>query len=104
MSEKKARSYWSMGFVIAGTIVAAVAALLLAIIGVARSILAHARRALAVANEIVAHTRPIWELDQTNKVAEQLLEAAQEIEQHAGQVADALEAPQAAAPPPPPAS
>ena len=75
-------------------VVAAVATLLLVIIGTARSILHNAARALELANEIVANTRAIWELDTTNAVATQLLEGAQAIENHATELADALETPQ----------
>lgn len=84
---------WSIGIGIAAGIVVAVAALLLAIIATARSILGNARRALELANEIVANTRPIWELEQTNAVAGQLLDGAVAIEQHASEVAGALETP-----------
>ena len=93
MSEQQFVRRWYAGLAVAVTIVAAVAALLLAIIGTARSILRHAERALEVANEIVANTRPIWELEKTNSVAVELLEGARAIEQHSTEVADALDAP-----------
>ena len=96
MSEKQFLRGWYIGVAIAGTIVAAVAALLLTIIGVARSILNNATRALELANEIVANTKAIWELDTTNAVAAQLLEGATAIKDHATEVADALETPQPA--------
>lgn len=96
MSEKQFLRGWYIGVAIAGTIVAAVAGLLLAIIGTARSILSNATRALELANEIVANTRPIWKLDTTNTVAAQLVEGAEAIEEHATEVADALETPQPA--------
>ena len=96
MSEKQFLRRWYTGVAVAAGIVAAVAALLLAIIGTARGILNNARRALDVANQIVPNTRPIWELERTNSVAVQLLEGAEAIEQHATEVADALEAPVAA--------
>lgn len=83
---------WYRGLFIGGGVVAAVAALLLIIIGTARSILRNATRAIDVANEIVANTRPIWDLERTNAVATQLLEGAGAIEQHATEVAEALEA------------
>ncbi len=98
MSDKQFVRYWYTGIAIAATIVAAVAALLIAIIATARSILTNARRALALANEIVANTRPIWQLEQTNAVASQLLDGARAIERHATEVADALEAPAPASP------
>ncbi len=93
MSEKQFVRYWYTGVAVAVAVVVVVAALLLTIIGTARRILHHAGRALEVANEIVANTRPIWELERTNSVAVQLLEGAEAIEQHATEVADALDAP-----------
>ncbi len=95
MSEKQFIRNWYTGLGVAVGVVAAVAVLLLTIIGTARSILGNARRALGVANEIVVNTRPIWELEQTNAVASQLLEGAQAIAGHAAAVADALETPPA---------
>lgn len=83
---------WYFGLAVAGGIVLVVAALLLTLIAIARAILSNATRALTVANEIVANTRPIWELEQTNQVAVQLLEGAGALALHADQVADALEA------------
>ena len=91
MSDKQFLRRWYTGLGVAVGVVVTVAALLLAIIGTARGILANARRALEVANEIVATTRPIWELDRTNSVAVQLLEGARAIEAHAAEVADALD-------------
>ncbi len=96
MSEKQFLRRWYAGLAAVVVVVVAVAALLLAIIGTARSILKHAERALKVANEILANTRPIWELEKTNAVAVQLLEGAEAIEKHATEVADALDAPVAA--------
>ena len=96
MSEKQFLHRWYTGVAVAVAVVAAVAALLLAIIGTARGILTNARRALGIANEIVANTRPIWELERTNAVAAQLLEGARAIEGHATDVADALAPPRGA--------
>ncbi len=97
MTKKKFVGNWYLGMGIASLVVAVVAALLLAIIGVARSILKNATHALGVAKEIVRNTQPIWELDKTNAVAVQLLEGARAIEGHATQIADVLEAPEPAA-------
>lgn len=97
MSEKQFVRNWYTGLGIAVAVVAAVAGLLLMIIGTARGILGNARLALGVANEIVANTRPIWELEQTNAVATQLLDGARAIAGNAAAVADALEAPPAKA-------
>ena len=84
--------YWYLGLAIAVVVVLLVAVLVLLIIATARQILANATHALGIANEIVANTQPIWELDTTNRVAIDLLDGAQAIEQHAGQIAETLEA------------
>lgn len=97
MTKKKFLGNWYLGMGIGGLVVAVVAALLLTIIGVARSILKNATHALGVAKEIVSNTKPIWDLETTNAVAVQLLEGARAIEQHATQIADVLEAPKPAA-------
>ncbi len=97
MTKKKFLRNWYLGMGLATLVVAVVAALLLAIITTARSILKNATHALGVAKEIVSNTQPIWELDTTNAVAVKLLAGAQAIEQHATQIADALEAPAPAA-------
>lgn len=96
MTEKQFLTYWYRGIAIAGGVVVTVAALLLVIIATARNILKNAQRAIAVANDIVANTRPIWELEQTNAVAAQLLDGADAIERHAAEIADGLESPQPA--------
>lgn len=96
MSQKQFRTYWFAGVATVTVIVAVVAALLLAIISTAQSILANAQQALAIAHDIVRNTLSIWDLEQTNKVTDQLKGGAQAIEQHATQVADALAGPQSA--------
>ncbi len=96
MTESEFLSRWYLGIGIAAVIVVVVAVLVIAIILTARSILNTATQALGIANEIVVKTQPIWALETTNAVAVELLEGAQAIEEHAGQVAAALEAPVAA--------
>ncbi len=91
MTKKQFLTYWLSGMGIGAAVVAVVATLVLTIIATARRILSHATQALNAANEIVAATHPIWELERTNEVAAQLLTEAQAIEQHATQVADTLE-------------
>lgn len=93
MTESEFLSRVYLGLGIAAVVVVLVAVLVIAIILVARSILRTAVQALGIANEIVVKTQPIWELEATNAVAVELLEGAQAIEEHAGQVAEALEAP-----------
>lgn len=95
MSEEQFRTRWFAGIGIAVTIIGVVAALVIGIIATAKRILDNARRALRVAQEIVDTTRPIWELQTTNAVANKLLDGAKAIEEHATQVAEALEAPPA---------
>ncbi len=82
---------WNAAFAAAGAVVAAVAALLLTIIGVARSILAHAQRALKAAEAIHDNTCQVWELANTNAVAAELLAEVQGIEGNALQTAAGLE-------------
>ncbi len=91
MTANKFVSQWKAGAALVGGVVVAVAALLLGIIATARSISSHAQRALRVAQEIVDNTQPIWKLEDTNDVAQDLLERARSIEQHATHVADQLE-------------
>lgn len=91
MSEREFLKAWYVGLTIAAGVVTAVAALLLTIIGVARKILQNATRALDTANDIVTNTKPIWNLEKTNGTTLQLLDGARAIEQHATEVADALD-------------
>lgn len=96
MTKKRFLGNWYLGMGIGALVVAVVAALLLAIINTARNILKNATHALGVANEIVTNTQPIWALDTTNKVVAEIVAGAREIEQHATQIADTLEAPEPA--------
>jgi hypothetical protein len=93
MNDKQFLDYWHTGLAIGIGIVAVVAALLIALIATARSILVNANHALALLKEIVSTTRPIWGLEHTTAVAAQLREEVEKIEQHAAEVADALAAP-----------
>jgi len=67
------------------------AVLLITIWLTARSILAHARRALAAAEKIRESTMPIWALQTTNEVAGGLLETVQSIEAKGGALVAAIE-------------
>jgi hypothetical protein len=74
-----------------GALVIAIAAALLVTIWLtARSIVAHATRALAAAEAIRANTAPIWQLQTTNEVAEELLTTVRAIEDKGGKLVDAL--------------
>ncbi len=83
--------YWSLA--VAGVVVLLAAALLMAIVLVARRILGNARQALEAAEAIAEDTKVIWELEETNRTAEEILEAAESIEQRGGRIVEALQAP-----------
>ncbi len=93
MTSKQFITYWYTGAAIAGAIVAVVAALLLAIIATARGIRSNAQRIQRVAEEVIATTRPIWNLGEINATAERLMEGVRAIETHASTLATNLEAP-----------
>jgi type II secretory pathway pseudopilin PulG len=82
---------------VATVIIAVAAALLVTIWLTARSIAAHATRALRAAEAIRDNTRVIWQLQTTNEVAEQVLDTVCEIESKAAKLIDALQNPPAAA-------
>jgi flagellar biosynthesis/type III secretory pathway M-ring protein FliF/YscJ len=80
--------YWSLA--VAGIVVLLAAVLLIAILLVARRILAHARQALEAAEAIAEETQAIWELAETNALAEEILATAESIEERGGLVAGTL--------------
>ena len=82
---------WALWMGVATLVILIAAALLITIWLTARSILAHARRALAAAERIRVSTMPIWALETTNEVAGQLLETVQSIEAKGGKLVEALE-------------
>lgn len=82
---------WRLWLMVAVAIILIAAALLITIWLTARSILAHAVRALAAADKIRGYTDPIWALDTTNEVAGGLLETVQSIEAKGRKLAEALE-------------
>ena len=82
---------WRLWMIVATLIIVVAAALLVTIWLAARSILAHAVRALNAAEEIRRRTLPIWELQTSNEVAEELLATVQSIEAKGGKLAKALE-------------
>ncbi len=86
--------YWSLA--VAAVVVLLAAALLIAILLVARRILAHAGQALEAAEAIAEDTKIIWKLDDTNRLAEEVLEAATNIEERGGRIAGTLQGDRAA--------
>ena len=87
---------WYLWLVIGDAIVVVAAVLLVTIWLTARGIEAQARRALAAVEAIRTATAPIWRLDDTNHVADELLAAARDLETHGGMIASALGGPDAA--------
>ncbi|MEO5580577.1 MAG: hypothetical protein ABIR58_07945 [Gemmatimonadaceae bacterium] len=82
---------WGLWMALAVVVILIAAVLLITIWLTARSILAHAKRALAAAEKIRESTMPIWALETTNEVAGELLETVQSIEAKGGALVEALE-------------
>ena len=96
MSDAELYTIWGWSLAVAAVVVVLAAVLLIAILLVARRILAHARQALEAAESIAEDTRIIWKLDETNRVAEEILEEAEGIEERGGHVAATLHGDRAA--------
>ena len=91
MSAQEIYQWWYVWLVIGGVLVVAAAALLIIIILLARRIASLAVTALAVVEEIEQNTKPIWQLNATNRVAKDLLAGAKAIEGNAVAIVGALE-------------
>ena len=81
---------WILGFALGAAVVLVVAALLIAILLVARNIERLAGQALAIAGEIVAATRPVWVLGDANDIVEEIATAVRAIDAHVTTLADTL--------------
>jgi hypothetical protein len=81
---------WTLGFALGAVVILVVAALLIAILLVARNIERLAAQALGVAGEIVAATRPVWVLGDANDVVEEIATAVRAIDAHVTTLADTL--------------
>ena len=92
MTAQQIYGEWFVWLAVAGVIVVAAAALLIAFIVLARQIGALAATALEVVGQIEQNTKPIWQLNATHHGAKELLGGAQAIEANAGAVAGALHA------------
>lgn len=90
MTAQEIYGWWIVWLAIAGVIVVAAAALLITIILLARRIANLAGTALAVVEQIEVNTKPIWQLNATNRVAKDLLVGARAIEGNAGAIVGAL--------------
>jgi HAMP domain-containing protein len=84
---------WYVWLVVGGVVVVVAAALLVTIWLTARGIEREARRALAAVEAIGTATRPIWTLDHTNRVADELLATARDLQTHGAQIAGTLGGP-----------
>ena len=82
---------WRLWMLVATVIIAVAAALLVTIWLTARSIAAHATRALKAAEAIRDNTRVIWQLQTTNEGAEQIRDTVCAIESNATKLIDALQ-------------
>jgi flagellar biosynthesis/type III secretory pathway M-ring protein FliF/YscJ len=80
---------WSLG--LAGLVVIIAAALLIAILIAARSILRHAREAEEAVKRIAERTHPILTLDETSKLTEDTLDVTEQLEAQTERIADALQ-------------
>lgn len=92
MSDADLWAAWRFWMVVATLIVLVAAGLLVTIWLTARSILAHAGRALRAAERIRVSTLPIWELQTSQEAADQLLATVRSIETKGGALVAALEA------------
>lgn len=91
MTDAELWAAWRLWMAVAGLVVLVAAALLVTIWLTARSIAAHATRALRAAEGIRDNTRAIWQLQTTNEVAEQLLETVRAIETKTARLVEALQ-------------
>ena len=92
MSDADLWAAWRLWMGVATLVVMIAAGLLIAIWLTARKILSDAVRALHAVEAIRGNTQAIWVLQDTNRVAEHILETVQAIEQKGGQLAVALAA------------
>jgi hypothetical protein len=92
MSDAELWAAWRQWLLVAVVVVLVAAGLLVTIWLTARAILREAGRALRAAERIRRNTLPIWELQTTNEVAEELLQTVQSIEAKGGALGSALAA------------
>jgi hypothetical protein len=83
---------WRLWMAVATVVILIAASLLITIWLTARSIAAHARRALRAVEAIRDNTRVIWELQTTNEVAEQIRDTVCDIEAKSQKLVEALQA------------
>ncbi len=91
MSDAELWAAWRIWVGVAALVVVIAASLLIIIWLTARKILADTVRALHAVEAIRAQTQPIWALENTNLVAEDILKTVQAIENKGGLLAGALQ-------------
>ncbi|MBA2304374.1 MAG: hypothetical protein H0W08_17315 [Acidobacteria bacterium] len=91
MSDAELWAAWRIWVGVAALVVVIAASLLIIIWLTARKILTDAVRALNAVAAIRAQTLPIWGLQDTNEVAEDILKTVQAIEAKGGALAGALQ-------------
>ena len=91
MTDAQLWSAWQMWMGVATLVILIAASLLIIIWLTARTILKDAVRALHAVEAIRAQTQPIWALEDTNLVAEDILKTVQAIEKNGGLLAGALQ-------------
>ncbi|MEO7132724.1 MAG: hypothetical protein ABI024_00750 [Vicinamibacterales bacterium] len=90
MSDADLWAAWRIWMGVATLVILIAAGLLITIWITARKILSNAVRALHAVEAIRQNTEPIWGLQHTNTVAEDILKTVQAIEQKGGALAGAL--------------
>ncbi len=86
MSTQEILNWWFIWLVVAVVVVVAAAALLITIVLLARRIAQLAEAAIGLVEEIEQNTKPIWQLNATNRVAKHLLAGAKAIDGNANAI------------------
>ncbi len=94
MTDNELFGIFFVGLGIAAVLIVVAAALLIAVLLLARSILKHAGEALEAAQRVADDTQIIWQLDETNRIAGEILMGAESIESHGAQIVAAVSEPQ----------
>lgn len=91
MTDAELWASWRIWMGVATVVILIAASLLIIIWLTARRILADAVRALNAVEAVRAQTQPIWALEETNHIAEDILATVQAIEAKGGALAGALQ-------------
>jgi hypothetical protein len=90
MTDVELWASWRIWMGVATVVILIAASLLIIIWLTARQILSDAVRALNAVEKIRENTQPIWALEETNEIAEDILETVKAIEAKGGALAGAL--------------